>query len=169
MNDFHPMRTLMLLAELAAARGMNAVKAALSRRIETDSGDESLIDQWGMMDDLWITGSGGLMLYRAVQLKQPWEKTLKSKGHAYWSTSNGGAAAYDGDAIDLKDTVDVKIVAELPATAGVDWGEIWESILHYHDRGENELRLHDVRLIVRHISVEGTEVESPWIGKVMTA
>lgn len=141
---------------------MKAVKDRLAHEPET----EESIDDWGIMDDLWITGSGGLMLYRALRLKQPWEKTLRTNGHAYWSTSNGGAAAYDADALDLAGTVDVKIIAELPSTAPVDWNGIWESILHYHHQGENELRLdHGAPLIVRQVYVEGNEVQSLWLGK----
>ena len=157
------------------SRGMNAVKAALSNRIENDDDgdpDDEMtpIEQWGIMDDLWITAGGSLILYRELRLKQPWEKTLRPNGHVYWSTSNGGAAAYDANALDLKGTVDVKIVAELPANADVDWDELWETIVELHHQGEDELRLgNGIPLIVRHIYVEGQEVHSPWIGKTLVS
>ena len=151
---------------------MLAVKAALSQKPETDHDEEDgeRISDWGIMDDLWITRRGGLMLYRTIRLQQPWEKNLKRNGHTYWSTSNRGAEPYDAADTWEKGMVDVKLIAELQVNSGVDWDDIWEMILHYHHVGEDEVRFGSgVPLIVRYIYVEGQEVQSPWIGKTLSS
>lgn len=126
---------------------MLAVKADLQAKIDDPSlppeEHERLVDQWGIMDDLWIEPNGSLNLYRAIRLKEPWERHLKRQGHPYWSTSPQGAEPYNaisGD-VTLKDSVDVRIGATLSSRATVDWFDIWQTILHYHDVGEDELRL----------------------------
>ena len=95
----------------------------------------------GGMDDLSIQPNGGLALYRAIRLMEPWERNLKRRGHPYWSTSEQGAAPYNAIDMTLKETVDVRIGAVLSSKAEVDWFHIWNTILHYHHVGENELRL----------------------------
>ena len=147
-------------------KGMAAVKAVLRRRLEEPLADDTLRELWGIMDELWITPNGGLMLFRDLRLRQPWEKHLRRKGHTYWSTSSGGASAYNAG--DLRGTVDVRIVAELPSRARVNWDDIWETILEFSERGEDELRLYaGIPLIVRRISVDGVDVQSAWIGKAL--
>ncbi len=159
----------MHFSEIIKSLGMNAIKNAIIHKIDTsNSYDESLMDQYGIIDDLWITDNGGLMLYRELRLKKPWEMNLIPNGHTYWSTSNIGAAAYDASAFNIINTVDVKIIAELPANEDVNWNEIWETILHFRKFGEDELRLHrGTTLIIRKIYVDGEEVESSWIGKTL--
>ena len=148
---------------------MAGVKAALRQRMEAWGSDETLIELWGIMDDLWITDSGGLMLFRELRLPQPWEKALRRKGHTYWATSSGAAGAYDANG-DTQGTVDVRLTVELPSTAPVDWDDIWETILELHERGENELRLvSGVPLIVRHVAVDGNDVRSRWIGQQLVS
>ncbi len=51
------MRYLEIMTE---SQGMNAVKAALNQKLDTGSRDETLIDQWSIMDEL--------RLHRGVQL-----------------------------------------------------------------------------------------------------
>ena len=170
----HPMRKLIEAVKLGEMRGMNAVKAVLSQQIEAeqdqdDTETKSLLDQWGILDDMWITESGGLMLYREIRLKQPWQNNLKRNGHSYWSTSRRGAHPYDASTRNLKDTVDVTIIAELPANSTIDWADLWETHLGRHHVGEDEVRLSNVPLIIRYIYVDGKEVQSPWIGKKVIA
>jgi hypothetical protein len=147
-------------------KGMLAVKAVLNQRLDEPLADDTLRELWGIMDDLWITPSGGLMLFRDLRLRQPWERHLRRKGHTYWSTSSAGASAYNAG--DARGTVDVRIIAELPSRADVNWDDIWETILEFSERGEDELRLYSgIPLIIRRISVDGADVQSAWIGKAL--
>ena len=153
--------------------GMHAVKADLSAKIRDRSlspeDHAKLVDQWSIMDDLWIQPNGALALYRAVRLNEPWEKNLKRRGHPYWSTSEHGAEPYNaisGD-MSLKDAVDVRIGAVLSSKAKVDWFHLWDTILHYHDVGEDELRLEPgLPLTIFSIWLDGKMLrKSPLLGK----
>lgn len=157
------------LIEARPPPGMLAVKAALQAKIADRSlspeDHEKLLNQWGIIDDLWIEPSGGLALYRALRLKQPWEQHLQRRGHPYWSTSKQGAEPYNAMDASLKDAADVRIGALLSSRANVDWFDIWETILHYHDVGENELRLESgIPLTIFEVWVDGRmEHQSPLI------
>ena len=163
----------MRYCELTETRlsGMLAVKADLQAKLNDPSvspeDHEKLLDQWGIIDDLWIEPDGGLNLYRAVRLREPWERHLKPRGHPYWSTSQHGAEPYNAADMTLKDSVDVQIGATLGSRTKVDWFAIWNTILHYHDVGEDELRLGSgLPLTIFGIWVDGRLVHrSPLIGK----
>lgn len=162
------MRTLMQIVESAASTGMLAVKARLRGQLASDhdamDGELDAIQQFGILDDLWITEDGGLMLYRALALPRPWMKSFRASGHRYWSTSPQGAAPYDG--ADKADTDTVVLIAELAADAPVEWDALWQTILSLHHVGEDEVRLEPgVRLTIRAVMVNGREVaDCPLIG-----
>lgn len=171
------MRSLMRVVESASRLpGLLAVKARLSaelaHRADDEDGPDDPLTQFGLLDDLWITSEGGLMVYRALSLPTPWLKNVRRSGHPYWSTSRAGAFPYN-NADDATGT-DVLITAELTPTGQRTpdwWEEVWETILHFHHIGEDELRLEPGEtLVVRHVAVNhADDPTSPLIGKTLTA
>lgn len=161
------------ITEAAQPTGMLAVKAALAQKLQQDLPEhDELVDQWGIMDDLWLTDNGGIALFRSLRLKEPWLTNLKMTGHRYWATSRVGAAPYDGPQTGLAGTVDVEIGAEIDGTADVDWNDLWATILALHHVGENELRLDQkgVPLKIFDVWVGGTLLRrSPLRGKIVTS
>lgn len=123
------------------------------------------IDRFGVLDDLWITSRGGLMIFRALDLQQPWEQHLRLTHHPYWAVTQRGAGIYCSD--HRPGNVEVCISGEYFPPC---WESVCDNIMHYHHIGEDEIRLGDGdRIKIIEINIQGRVAESQLVGQFLAA
>ena len=145
-----------------AARTLLELKERIRRTLSRSEGD---LDDWGVLDDLPVTGDGALVIWRAVEVPAGEAPDPDSFG-IYWAYDKASAHPYGGPG--RGDVVTVR--AEL-GPDGVDWESVWESIKALHANGEAEVCLDPGdKVRITDVFVNGTrQARSPLVGKTVTA
>jgi len=156
----------MRLVEESVPEAKERISNLLSSYDISEDEQEELLNQHGILDDMWVTEDGSLMIFRYMHVSMEWLRNAvpdKTSLGIYWATKPtyplGISKLNKGDHLIL-----------IQATLAPEY-QSWEDILFLDYVGENEVRLGEgAKMTVVSIEIDEKEINLPnWIGKTYHA